>query len=866
VGTGGELTLTWKLHQPSAQAELDSAAAGAAAQSAFRSIEDLTTSSLRFQRGPNSTTPLSSSYPSTNDGEFGIYFSSTTTTNFGNISGALAVSPKTFSTDGTILGSDILFNGAQFDWSTNGAAGTMDMEPTLLHETLHSLGAQHSPCYGSVVWPSTTNLNLLQSRCRAPDDEAFLSKTYPQTGAATGSINGKVLLDGGAVQRAIVVAIDTSGIPRATSVTNSSGAYGLAGLPPGSYTVATHHNVNFTFQATASGDVDWTGATPFLSASNASGITVSAGGIVTATTLAATAGTPSMKLKYLGLNGQTPQDQVGYLSQGANVPIRLVGSLPAAASVSSMNLGPGITISSGPANGPTVVGNPSLDYVVTVSPTATPGPRVLTLTKSGGERLLLPGYFVITGTGSLAVSTGPANPGASPVGASATNVPMLQITLSGGSEELRIRSISFSSTGTGNETSLAGVKLWHDTNGNGIVETNVDRRILTSGAYSANPPGEILGFSQNNGTIAFSNLAEPLLPGQTVRWLLTFDYPSSGSAGTFQATLDPSSLVIHGMSWGDAVTPIGSAVTGGVMSYNPALPALSSLAQFRTDGSTPILGGSYTDQTAVQLRGTINAPAGTSAKMQVEVRALGTAFTGTPTAESSSATPGTSVTLTSGSLTNGVGYHWQARVVPATGASGAWASFGSNGESDVDFSMDTSTTTLVSLGQFSSSGDAVQIGGSVPVGPVVLSGTGANSLGLSVRLEVEAKSLTTPFESTATVTGTLGESGSVIQAGFNQSTGKFHWQARAVNKLGKPSAWSPFGGNAESAADFELLQTSSPVAGNSQGGEHIEGEDPAHTCLGRIVSAPRSQNPWIFILLLFATTLWGIGRRGRHVA
>ncbi|MBI3106355.1 MAG: hypothetical protein HYY95_12425 [Candidatus Rokubacteria bacterium] len=51
------------------------------------------------------------------------------------------------------------------------------------------------------------------------------------------------------------------------------------------------------------------------------------------------------------------------------------------------------------------------------------------------------------------------------------------------------------------------------------------------------------------------------------------------------------------------------------------------------------------------------------------------------------------------------------------------------------------------------------------------------------------------------------------------ANGSYHWQARAVDSLGLPGAWTAFGGNAESAADFTVsvpptvnIVATSPIA------------------------------------------------------
>jgi hypothetical protein len=70
----------------------------------------------------------------------------------------------------------------------------------------------------------------------------------------------------------------------------------------------------------------------------------------------------------------------------------------------------------------------------------------------------------------------------------------------------------------------------------------------------------------------------------------------------------------------------------------------------------------------------------------VEVKPVGTAFTGAVSCYSGLVVSGTAATCSVSSLTPG-SYHWRLRAVDALGAAGAWASYATNAETAADFKV-----------------------------------------------------------------------------------------------------------------------------------------------------------------------------------
>jgi len=160
----------------------------------------------------------------------------------------------------------------------------------------------------------------------------------------------------------------------------------------------------------------------------------------------------------------------------------------------------------------------------------------------------------------------------------------------------------------------------------------------------------------------------------------------------------------------------------------PTLP--SSLAQYRSNGTTVISTGGATNETTVILKGLSSDAEGDKYKLQVEVRAIGTAFTspsvigsfGTDFFESGLVNSSTTASVTVTGRVAGTQYHWQARSVDSAGVASAWTSYGGNTENPPsnpaanDFRVDTNVPTLnivspVSSGTYSTNLGSVAVSG-----------------------------------------------------------------------------------------------------------------------------------------------------------
>jgi uncharacterized protein (TIGR03437 family) len=202
--------------------------------SAFQSWEDIPTSTIAFQRGPNNSST------SNIRNRFEIFWleGSTITGDGANIAGALAV---TFleGIDNEITDAAIVFNGNQFTWATDGNPNDIDIEEVAAHEIGHSIGLDHSPNAAATMFPRTGR-GRIQNRSLSQDETIAASVIYPTPdfSSSTGIINGRVLDNFGTpIFGAHIVAVDANGIAITGVLSLPDGTYSIQGLPPSNYTI-----------------------------------------------------------------------------------------------------------------------------------------------------------------------------------------------------------------------------------------------------------------------------------------------------------------------------------------------------------------------------------------------------------------------------------------------------------------------------------------------------------------------------------------------------------------------------------------------------------------------------------------------------
>ncbi len=102
-------------------------------------------------------------------------------------------------------------------------------------------------------------------------------------------------------------------------------------------------------------------------------------------------------------------------------------------------------------------------------------------------------------------------------------------------------------------------------------------------------------------------------------------------------------------------------------------PTLTTLGQFKSDGSTPLSSLEVTTEDTVTLKGTPESEAGKQVQLEAEVRPTDIPFT-EANATSMFVTSGTETAITFSGLTNG-SYHWRMRAVDEEGSASDWQEF-----------------------------------------------------------------------------------------------------------------------------------------------------------------------------------------------
>jgi hypothetical protein len=128
-----------------------------------------------------------------------------------------------------------------------------------------------------------------------------------------------------------------------------------------------------------------------------------------------------------------------------------------------------------------------------------------------------------------------------------------------------------------------------------------------------------------------------------------------------------------GTDYSSWVTYGGNPDVSIFLSVNHAPTAPSDHAQYKSDTTTGITQGTYTDEGTVVFKATVSDPDSDTTKLEVEIVDVDASFTDTATCSSGYVTSGTVATATCSSLADGV-YKWQARTNDGT-ATSSWTGY-----------------------------------------------------------------------------------------------------------------------------------------------------------------------------------------------
>jgi predicted Zn-dependent protease len=125
-----------------------------------------------------------------------------------------------------------------FTTNTSVTSNQIDLQSVATHEAGHFFGLDHaSDTSSTMFW--TTDYGSSYQRNLSSDDIIGISTLYPPaTFASKGTLTGTVRSTANVpIYGAIVVAVNASGAPVASTVSDPNGAYTIQGLDPGNYTV-----------------------------------------------------------------------------------------------------------------------------------------------------------------------------------------------------------------------------------------------------------------------------------------------------------------------------------------------------------------------------------------------------------------------------------------------------------------------------------------------------------------------------------------------------------------------------------------------------------------------------------------------------
>ncbi|HYK00724.1 MAG TPA: matrixin family metalloprotease [Thermoanaerobaculia bacterium] len=143
--------------------------------------------------------------------------------------GAAAMTSYSYDTKtGEMLDADIILDADLFD-------GSLNAQVTMQHEIGHILGLDHSGVLSSIMYPYVGSGT--EPAAFDFDDRIGIASIYPKgdltlSGA---TLSGRITGDSGGIFAAQVVAVNETGQPVGTGLTNSAGEFTLVGIPAGRY-------------------------------------------------------------------------------------------------------------------------------------------------------------------------------------------------------------------------------------------------------------------------------------------------------------------------------------------------------------------------------------------------------------------------------------------------------------------------------------------------------------------------------------------------------------------------------------------------------------------------------------------------------
>ncbi|PKN00840.1 MAG: hypothetical protein CVU77_08070, partial [Elusimicrobia bacterium HGW-Elusimicrobia-1] len=234
---------------------------------------------------------------------------------------------------------------------------------------------------------------------------------------------------------------------------------------------------------------------------------------------------------------------------------------------------------------------------------------------------------------------------------------------------------------------------------NSTVETSEGRKSRNS-AYIA---GNFLAHRNNNTIVTDYSIGQNVAPASdethTPRTTAEACYTTALYTDTLALiTTSPVTLTANVSVSLNQIWP--SAVYILTHSYFPAPLTPTYLAQYKSDGTTAISTGGWTNSPSMVLKLNMASRIADTLTPIFEVKTITSAFNGADLSTGSAVNFGGSG-VAAGSvavsgLADGGRYHWRARVASPNGVS-SWASFGGNADGTIDFGRDVSSPSVAQV-------------------------------------------------------------------------------------------------------------------------------------------------------------------------
>lgn len=317
-------------------------------------------------------------------------------------SGAVAITPIWFFQSGSISDADVIFNGRDFRFTTNGEPGRFDLQDVTTHELGHFLGLDHSGWAGSSMYPFV-DPEVLLHRSLSWDEVSALRDAYPNAthSKITGTVRRKS--DESVVAGAHVVVRDAAGRTRASTLSAVDGRFEVEGLSAGTYGIyATPLDEPVSASALGPG---WTVHTDFRSTIYGN---VALGDAVT------------FDMGDLRVDGDV---DFGLGLASDRLPLRGIAGTTTGHRLGGRNLSPGSVLEASDPSivvAPTAWNGTSVEFQISVPPGAQPGHVDLLASGAAGRRSVLVAAIEITPPDPSVDSVTPAQ--GSPQGGTALSI------------------------------------------------------------------------------------------------------------------------------------------------------------------------------------------------------------------------------------------------------------------------------------------------------------------------------------------------------------------------------------------------------------------------------------------------------------